>query len=238
MIVEGDNANGGVNLESRSQDFHFWPALLSVVDGETDAAVLLSYGIQRQKRDNSTPGSSHRLYWSMTGLVRTLGLTRTRLDSARDALRESGILIERRRGWPAKLECHLHLQLLEHRLSMLEIGLIEKEGIPVNQEMLHFTGQHIHAALMLSYAVRRQHEANVTLPPDLYGVYWPMQQQAWKRLLGLTRRRQESARKLLRETGCWKERRWGWPAQTEFHLDLERLGLHLPMLDDGDMEHT
>jgi hypothetical protein len=76
---------------------------------------------------------------------------------------------------------------------------------------------------MLSYAMHRQKEANATLPPEKYGTYWPMQQKEWLRLLGLTRRKQESARNVLRETGFWKERQWGWPAENQFHLDLDRL---------------
>lgn len=225
-------------MESNRHCFHFLPEMLSVVDGETDAAVLLSYGIQRQVRENSTAGSSHDVFWSMTGVGQTTGLTRTRLESARDVLRKSGIMIERRRGWPAKHECHIELDFFEQQFSMFETGLADAERIPVNQELLHFTGMHIHAALMLSYAVRRQHEADVTLSPDIYGIYWPMQQKAWKRLLGLKRRRQESARKILRATGCWKERQWGWPAQTEFHLDLDRLMTQLRKLDDGKVEQV
>lgn len=79
----------------------------------------------------------------------------------------------------------------------------------------------------------RQKEANETLPPDKYGIYWPMRQKEWYRLLGLKRRKQESARKVLGETGCWKERQWGWPARSEFHLDLDRLMTIAPRLANG-----
>jgi hypothetical protein len=98
----------------------------------------------------------------------------------------------------------------------------------LNRELLNFFGRIIHAALMLSYAMRRQREANATLLHEKYGIYWPMRQKEWNRLLGLKRRRQESARNVLRETGCRKERQWGWPAENQLHLDFDRLLTILP----------
>lgn len=93
----------------------------------------------------------------------------------------------------------------------------------MSRKILHFTGKNVYAALMLSYAMIRQKAANETQPSERFGIYWPMQQKEWYRLFGLTRSKQESARKVLLKTGCWKERQWGWPAQNEFHLDLEQL---------------
>ncbi len=100
----------------------------------------------------------------------------------------------------------------------------------MNQEILNFAGKNLHAALMLSYAMIRQREANETLPPEKYGIYWPMRQKERYRLLGLKRHKQESVRKVLRETGCWKERQWGWQARNEFHLDLDRLMTSAPRI--------
>ena len=222
-------------MKSNNQGFHFRSEMLNLVDGDTDAAVLLSCCQQRQQMENGDQDSDTDLFWMWGDLTGVIGLPRTRLDSSRHVLRRSGILIERNCGWPAKLEFHIDLDLLGKQLTVSTPELTEGEGIPVNRELLNFTGKNIHAALMLSYAMHRQKEANATLPPEKYGIYWPMRQKEWHRLLGLKRRKQESARNVLCETGCWKERQWGWPAQNEFHLDLDRLLRILPtakMLSD------
>ena len=210
------------------QSFNFKSILLFIVKGNTDAAALLTFCEVHQILANSS--QEPEVYWSLPAPGSVIGLSRSRLDSARRLLRESGVLVERKTGWPAKLELHLDLDLLEKRLTSSMPEFAECEEIPMNQEILNVAGNHLHAALMLSYALIRQKEANETLPPDKFGVYWPMQQKEWYRLLGLKRRKQESARKVLRETGCWKERQWGWPARNEFHLDLDRLMTIAPRL--------
>ena len=170
------------------------------------------------------------IYWSLPAPGSVIGLSGSRLDSARRLLRESGVLVERKTGWPAKLELHLDLVFLERRLTSSMPEFAECKEIPMNQELLNFAGKNLHAALMLSYAMIRQKKANEILSPDKFGIYWPMQQKEWYRLLGLKRHKQDSARKVLRETGCWKERQWGWPARKEFHLDLDRLMTSAPRL--------
>lgn len=210
------------------QSFNFKSELLTVVEGNTHAAVLLAFCEMQQMAANSSQEAE--IYWSLPVPGSAISLSRSRLDSARRLLRESGVLVERKTGWPAKLELHIDLDLLERRLTSSMPEFAECEEILVNQEILNVAGENLHAALMLSYAMIRQREANETLPPDKYGIYWPMQQKEWYRLLGLKRRKQESARKVLRETGCWKERQWGWPARSEFHLDLDRLMTIAPRL--------
>ena len=205
--------------------FYYKTDLLHVVDGNTHAAVLLSYSKQRQEAENLNQDSSSCNYWSTEELGGTTGLTRRRLDSARRLLRETGILTEKV-GWQSRLDFHIDLDLLDQKIARLIPDPAKKAGreeIPMSQEILHFTGKNVYAALMLSYAMIRQKAANETQPPEKFGIYWPMQQKEWYRLFGLTRSKQESARKVLLKTGCWKERQWGWPAQNEFHLDLEQL---------------
>ena len=205
--------------------FYYKTDLLHVVDGNTHAAVLLSYSKQRQEAENLNQDSSSCNYWSTEELGGTTGLTRRRLESARRLLRETGILTEKV-GWQSRLDFHIDLDLLDQQIARLIPDPAKKAGreeIPMSQEILHFTGKNVYAALMLSYAMIRQKAANETQPPEKFGIYWPMQQKEWYRLFGLTRSKQESARKVLLKTGCWKERQWGWPAQNEFHLDLEQL---------------
>jgi len=205
--------------------FYYKTDLLHVVDGNTHAAVLLSYSKQRQEAENLNQDSSSCNYWSTEKLGGTTGLTRRRLDSARRLLRETGILTEKV-GWQSRLDFHIDLHLLDQKIARSIPDPDQRsarEEIPVSREILHFTGKYIYAALMLSYAMIRQKEANDMQPHGTNVTYWPMQQKEWYRLFGLTRSKQESARKVLLKTGCWKERQWGWPAQNEFHLDLEQL---------------
>jgi hypothetical protein len=235
MLEQAHDAHRLQTMKSNKQGFYFRSEMLNLVDGDTDAAVLLSCCQQRQQMENGNQGSDSDYFWKWGDLAGVIGLSRTSLDSSRHVLRRSGILIERKYGWPAKLEIHIDLDLLEKQLIVSTPELTEGEGIPVNRELLNFTGKNIHAALMLSYSMRRQREVSATLPPEKYGIYWPMRQQEWLRVFGLKRCRQESARKVLRKTGCWKERQWGWPAQNEFHLDLDQLLTILPaakMLSD------
>ena len=209
-------------MKSIKQHFHFRPEVLDFVDGDTNAAVLLCCCQQRQQMENGNQGSDADLFWQGDDLASVTGFSRRRMDSARALLRKTGVLSERR-GWQSRLEFHIDLDLLEKQLIVSTPELTEGEGIQVSRGLLNFTRMNIHAALMLSYAMRRQKDANATLPPEKYGIYWPMRQKEWLRLLGLKRSKQESARNVLRETGCWKERQWGWPAHNEFHLDLEQL---------------
>jgi hypothetical protein len=202
---------------------NFKSELLFVVEGNSDAAALLAFCEMQQVIANSSQKSGHEIFWPLPDLASAIGLSRSRLDSARHLLRKSGVLVERKTGWPAKLELHIDLALLEKKLTLSIPEHVEREEFPVSQESFDFTGKNLHAALMLSYAMIRQKEANETLQSEKFGVYWSMRQKEWYRLLGLKRRKQESARKVLRETGCWKERQWGWPARNEFHLDLEQL---------------
>ena len=107
------------------QSFNFKSKLLSVVEGNTDAAALLAFCEMHQILANSSQESE--IYWSLPAPGSVIGLSRSRLDSARHLLRESGVLVERKTGWPAKLELHLDLDLLERRLtsSMPEFAVCE-----------------------------------------------------------------------------------------------------------------
>jgi hypothetical protein len=211
--------------------YNFNSELLLLAKENTDAAVLLSYCKQRQQMENGNQDLDADLFWLGNDLASVIGLTRRRMDSARSILKKTGILSDRR-GWQSRLEFRVDLDHFEKQLVLLtpKTKPAASEEIPMGQEILDFSGKHLHVALMLSYAMMRQREANALLPPDKFGIYWPMKQKEWHRLLGLKRRKQESARKVLRETGCWKERQWGWPARSEFHLDLDRLMTLAPRL--------
>ena len=212
-------------MNSTEHRFYYSSELLHVVNGNTNAAVLLSICKTRQETEDLEQEAGSNIYWSKEGVSSATGLNRWSLDTARRLLRETGILTEKV-GWQSRLDFHIDLDLLDQQISRSIPDPAERAGrveIPMSQEILHFTGKNVYAALMLSYAMIRQKAANETQPPEKFGIYWPMQQKEWYRLFGLTRSKQESARKVLLKTGCWKERQWGWPAQNEFHLDLEQL---------------
>lgn len=230
MGIRSINIINNIKIRDKSS-FYFNPGLLLLVNGNTDATVLLSYCKQRQQMENGNQNIDADLFWFGSNLASVTGLSRRRMDSARSHLRTIGVLNERR-GWQSRLEFHIDLDCLEKQLALSsqETESTAREGIPMNQDILIVAGKHLHAALMLSYAMIRQKETNETSPPEKYGIYWPMPQKGWYRLLGLKRHKQESARKVLRETGCWKERQWGWPARNEFHLDLDRLMTIAPRL--------
>jgi len=230
MEIRSINILNNIEIQDK-WSFYFNSGLLFLVNGNTDATVLLSYCKQRQQMENDNQNIDADLFWFGSNLASVTGLSRRRMDSARSHLRTIGILNERR-GWQSRLEFHIDLDRLEEQLALSpqETESTAREEIPMNQEILNFAGKNLHAALMLSYAVIRQKEANETLSADAFGIYWPMQQKQWYRLLGLKRHKQESARKVLCETGCWKERQWGWPARNEFHLDLNRLMTVAPRL--------
>ena len=70
------------------QRFNFKSKLLSVVEGNTDAAVLLAFCEMQQIVVNSSQEAE--IYWSLPVPGSVIGLSRSRLDSARRLLRESG----------------------------------------------------------------------------------------------------------------------------------------------------
>ena len=75
----------------------------------------------------------------------------------------------------------------------------------------------VNAALMLSQAMYWSKKTK-----DKEGWFYKSRDE-WFTETCLTRREQEGARKLLRNTGIWKERRAGSPAKLYYRLDLERL---------------
>lgn len=77
----------------------------------------------------------------------------------------------------------------------------------------------VNAALMLSQAF---YWAKRTRHPD--GWFYKSQED-WTKEIHLTRREQESARKLLRATGFWEEVRKGNPAKMHFRVDVEAFAL-------------
>ena len=90
--------------------------------------------------------------------------------------------------------------------------------IVFHYEWLPLLRRSTNAVLMLSVAF---HEQSKKKPPEtIYDGWWPCSHTRWFELTGLTRRRQETARQLLNRHDFWRERVWGYPARSEFRLDI------------------
>jgi hypothetical protein len=76
----------------------------------------------------------------------------------------------------------------------------------------------ITAALFLSYASYAYDQ----LPPENEG-WFTKTQAEWEQDTGLTRREQETARRMLRERGLLEERKVGMPAVLWFRVNWARL---------------
>src|SRR5690554_2268592 len=82
------------------------------------------------------------------------------------------------------------------------------------------------AALMLSQAVYWQQRTS-----DPEG-WWYKSRNDWQRETALTRREQETARRLLRQTDFWEEERRGIPARLYFRVNFEALARALEEITD------
>lgn len=82
------------------------------------------------------------------------------------------------------------------------------------------------AALMLSQAL---YWSERTSDPD--GWFYKSREE-WTEETGLSRRKQESARRALRESGCWQEKLCGVPARLFYRIDedvlAKQLGINCP----------
>jgi hypothetical protein len=92
--------------------------------------------------------------------------------------------------------------------------------IAFHRVFVELTGS-VTAGLMLSQGfywtrIKRRDE------PESHGWFYKTQDE-WEEETGLSRSEQETARKRLRQTGFWQEKRRDIPAKLYFHLDLDRL---------------
>ena len=92
--------------------------------------------------------------------------------------------------------------------------------IAFHRVFVEWTGS-VNAALMFSQAVYWTKRTS-----DASGWFYKTQED-WTEETGLTRFEQEGARKLLRKSGMWDEKRKGIPAKLHYRLKVEKLQTRL-----------
>ena len=93
------------------------------------------------------------------------------------------------------------------------------ENFYFKPDLLYVVDDDTHAALLLSYSKQRQEAENLNQDPGSDN-YWSTEKLG--STTGLTRRRLDSARRLLRDTGILTEK-VGWQSRLDFHIDLDLL---------------
>ena len=92
----------------------------------------------------------------------------------------------------------------------------ELNSIQFYPELLHLLESSTSAALMLSIGIAKQRD----LPAKKF---WPYDKEQWELTTGMSRRVQDSTRKILNKHDFWRERVWGYPATNEFRIDFSLL---------------
>jgi len=104
------------------------------------------------------------------------------------------------------------------------ISALLDRPIAFHRPFVQITGS-INSALMLSQALYWSHRT-----PDKNGWFYKTRDE-WEEETALTRTEQENARRLLRETGFWKEELRGVPAKMHYRIDFEMLAAYM----DGNL---
>ena len=209
------------------------------------AALLLSQTIYwtRHGRDLARTGGwflKTTEQWAME-----TGLTAKEQTTARAVLRELALLDEQRLGMPAKL----HFRLCADQLSALltdRVGRVAgrldwDDGVAVAQllgpslayhRILAEIGGGVHAGLLLSRAL---HLMRLQSKRQQDGWVWRTAIQ-WAEETGLTRREQETARRLLRLAGLWEEALTGIPPRLLARIRLDGLLARLAGGEPGSID--
>lgn len=208
------------------------------------AALLLSQTIYwtRHGRDIATTGGwflKTTEQWAME-----TGLSVKEQTTARAVLCDMALLDERRLGMPAKLHFRLCVDrlgaLLADRIGKASGALDWDDGLAIAQLLgpslaYHRTlaeiGGGVHAGLLLSRALHLMRLQSKRQQDD-----WVCRSAIqWTEETGLTRREQETARRLLRLAGLWEETLTGIPPRLLVRIRLDGL---LVRLTGGERERV
>lgn len=97
--------------------------------------------------------------------------------------------------------------------------LFAAEPISFRMEFVPIVGG-VLPALMLSYAI--------TLQGQSEDGWFSLTSKEWSQVTGISQDEQASARRKLRESGCWDERLSGLPARLYYHVNITELINRLP----------
>lgn len=210
--------------------------------GGVKAALLLSQAIYWTRHGVDIERSGGWFHKTAEQWALETGLTWREQSSARDVLRDGGLLQGRRLGMPAMLNFRVDLEELARRLRCLAPELAgakpwsesaSRAPEPVDpcelaellgpsvafHRALASLGGSVHAGLMLSQTL---YQTRLQLRRQAGPWVVCSAQKLWQEL-GLTRREHEVARRLLTEAGLWQERLRGWPPVLSVKVRLESL---------------
>jgi len=196
--------------------------------GSVNAALVLSQAIYWQRRVTEAHGG----WWYKTRAQwrEETGLSRREQETTRKRLRDNGILLEERRGMPAKIW---------YRLELKKIAKIPDRPIAFHRCFVDLVGS-VNAGLVLSQAVYWQERVS-----EKREGWWYKTRSQWTEETGLSRYEQETARKRLRQAGILVEQKRGMPAKIWYRLDqpalMDQLSIaredQKPPDEIGDVSH-
>jgi len=170
--------------------------------GSVNAALILSQAIYWQTRVSEK--NNGWWYKSRAQWRDETGLSRREQETARKRLRNRGILLEERRGMPARIW---------YRVNRAQFSEIPDRPIAFHRCFVGLTGS-VTAALVLSQAIYWQKRVS-----EKCGGWWYKTRSEWTEEIGLSRYEQESARKHLQATGVLAEEKRGMPARIWYRID-------------------
>lgn len=205
----------------------YHPKLVDVA-GSVNAALFLSQSINWMRYAHFSR-KEDCFYRTIEGWHGEIGLTRTEQFTARQLLKERGLLSESLRGTPAKLTFSIELNTLSHRFLRRDwqwsnpTAIKELLGAQVTVSRGLFTVcKNAKAAVLLGkliHATRQSIASRVLVKND----YQRMDVFELRRSLGMSRFELEHARKTLRELHLLDEKLLGIPPRIFWKINFETL---------------
>lgn len=202
------------------------------VTGCVKAALLLSQAIYWTRHGRDVVRSDGWFTKTAQQWQLETGLTEREQGRVRAVLRGRALIAEQRKGLPARLYFRLQADQLAQVLVQQSGAPSLPSGTEVGQALSQLLGPSVayhrilvevtdgvHAALMLSRALHlARHER-----PGISGAWIVRTSHQWTDDLGITRREQETARRLLAGLGLWEERLVGIPRRTASRVRIDVL---------------
>ena len=226
-----------VLLGQRCVAFH--PKLV-LVTGRVTAGLMLSQAIYWTRKLAIAESARQGWFWKTREEWRNeTGLSRREQDSARQALKDLGLWLEKRVGMPAKVWYRIDLDTLGWLLEPTgytawdwrnDRAVLQLLGRPFlfYRTLSDITGAATSAVLLSNFL--GQERARLKNGDALTG-WRPYLFDALRQQTGLTRHELDSARSGLRQSDVLTERRLGMPPRVEWQIRLDRLIALLSAVD-------
>ena len=226
-----------VLLGQRCIAFH--PKLVHVT-GRVTAGLMLSQAIYWTRKLAITESARQGWFWKTRDEWRNeTGLSRREQDSARQALKNHGLWLEKRVGMPAKVWYRIDLDTLGWLLEPTaytawdwrnDRAVLQLLGRPFlfYRSLSDITGAATSAVLLSNFL--GQERARLKNGDGLTG-WRPYLFDVMRQQTGLTRHELDSARSGLRQSEVLTERRLGMPPRVEWQIRMDRLIALLSAVD-------